>query len=239
MTKEAYYFSHDANARNDVKIVKLRRVLGLEGYAIYFCLIEILREQKDHRLPLNSVSDIAFDLRTSEEKINGVISGFDLFLIEADKFFSARLLRSMGEYNNKKLKLSESGKKGNEIRWGQQTLLLPQSGGDGEAIALKEIKEKGKYILFDNFWGIYGYKVSKSDAEKAWNKLKDEQKFECIAKLPKWLEHQKSNKKFMPYPATFINQKRWEDELEDFTDVEEVVDTTKYANPYDSLSSSI
>lgn len=239
MTKEAYYFSHDANARNDVKIVKLRRVLGLEGYAIYFCLIEILREQKDHRLPLNSVSDIAFDLRTSEEKINGVISGFDLFLIEADKFFSARLLRSMGEYNNKKLKLSESGKKGNEIRWSQQTLLLPQSGGDGEAIALKEIKEKEKYILFDNFWGIYGYKVSKSDAEKAWNKLKDEQKFECIAKLPKWLEHQKSNKKFMPYPATFINQKRWEDELEDFTEAEEVVDTTEYKNPYDSLSSSI
>lgn len=236
MTKEAYYFSHDANARNDVKIVKLRRVLGLEGYAIYFCLIEILREQKDHKLPLASVSDIAFDLRTSEEKINGVISGFDLFLIEENKFFSARLLRSMGSYNEKRLKLSESGKKGNEIRWGQQTLLLPQSGGDGEAIALKEIKEKEKYILFDNFWGIYGYKVSRQESEKAWNKLSEEEKLDCIAKLPKWLDHQDKNKKFKPYPSTFLNQKRWQDELEHFVEAEIVEEKIFYKNPYDELN---
>lgn len=235
MTKEAYYFSHDANARNDVKIIKLRRVLGLEGYAIYFCLIEVLREQKDHKLPLSSVSDIAFDLRTSEEKVNGVISGFDLFLIEQDNFFSARLLRSMENYNETKVKLSEAGKKGNEKRWGQQVLLLPQSGGDRDAIALKEIKGKEKYILFDNFWGIYGYKVSRQEAERSWGKLKDEEKLDCIAKLPNWLEHQKATKKFLPYPSTFLNQKRWTDELEHFTDAEEVVEPQSY----DDFSPSI
>lgn len=218
MTKEAYYFSHDANARNDVKIVKLRRVLGLEGYAIYFCLIEILREQKDHKLPIESISDIAYDLHTSEEKIKSVISGFDLFLIEGQnedqKFFSARLLRSMGEYNSKKLKLSESGKKGNEKRWNQQLMLLPQSGGDHDPIALKKIKEKEKYILFDNFWGIYGYKVSRQEAEKAWNKLVDSDKLECISKLPKWLEQFKIHTwKKMPHASTFLNGRRWLDEI--------------------------
>lgn len=235
MTKEAYYFSHDANARNDVKIIKLRRVLGLEGYAIYFCLIEVLREQKDHKLPLSSVSDIAFDLRTSEEKVNGVISGFDLFLIEQNNFFSARLLRSMESYNGTKVKLSDAGRKGNEIRWSQQVLLLPQSGGDRDAIALKEIKGKEKYILFDNFWGIYRYKVSRQEAEKSWSKLKDEEKLDCIAKLPSWLEHQKASKKFLPYPSTFLNQKRWTDELEDFTEAEEVQEPQSY----DDISPSI
>lgn len=235
MTKEAYYFSHDANARNDVKIVKLRRVLGLEGYAIYFCLIEILREQKDHKLPINSISDIAFDLRTSEEKVSSVISGFDLFLIEGQnevqKFFSARLLRSMEEYNGKKIRLSESGKKGNEVRWNQQLLLLPQSGGDHNPIALKEIKEKEKYILFDNFWGIYGYKVSRQDAEKAWGKLSESEKLECISKLPEWIKYQKSQTwKKMPHAATFLNGKRWNDEVDISDNNEELGYTPQIPN---------
>lgn len=139
MTKEAYYFSHDSNARNDIKIIRLRRALGLEGYAIYFCLIEILREQKDHKLPLDSVNDIAFDLHTSEEKLNSVISMFDLFLIEDQKFFSSRLLRSMEGYNETKKRLSEAGKLGNQKRWGEQKKLALPSPPD--RIKEKEINE--------------------------------------------------------------------------------------------------
>lgn len=212
MNKEAYYFSHDSNARNDVKVVKLRRVLGLEGYAIYFCLIEILREQKDHKLPLNSISDIAFDLRTSEEKVNGVISGFDLFLIEEEKFFSARLLRSMSGYNDKKKMLSESAKKGNSLRWGQQEIFT-LSPGDGDPIALKEIKEKEINTLFYTFWGIYDYKVGKSEAIKAFFRLSAKDMKNCIEETPKWLEEAKKEPwRRKPYPSTFLNQKRWEDE---------------------------
>jgi len=112
MKKDAYYFSHDATARNDFKILKVRRVLGLEGYAIYFCLIEMLREQADYRLPITSIEDIAHHLNTSEEKIRGVIHNFDLFKIEENYFFSDRLLKSMDTYNELKNKLSEAGRKG-------------------------------------------------------------------------------------------------------------------------------
>lgn len=112
MKKDAFYFSHDSNARNDFKILKVRRVLGLEGYAIYFCLIEMLRDQADYKLPLNSIEDIAHHLNTSEEKIRGVIKNFDLFRIDGDYFFSDRLLKSMETYNELKNKLSEAGRKG-------------------------------------------------------------------------------------------------------------------------------
>lgn len=112
MKKEAYYFSHDANARNDVKMIRLRRSLGLEGYAIYFCLIEILREQAGYKLPLSSVPDIAFELHTSDEKVKVVINSFDLFIVEENHFFSARLLQSMDQYNEVKAKLVEAGRKG-------------------------------------------------------------------------------------------------------------------------------
>lgn len=112
MKKEAYYFSHDANARNDVKIIRLRRSLGLEGYAIYFCLIEILREQSGYRLAMASIPDIAFELHTSEEKVKVVINSFDLFEIDETHFFSPRLLASMEQYNELKTKLVEAGRKG-------------------------------------------------------------------------------------------------------------------------------
>lgn len=112
MKKDAYYFSHDANARNDIKIIKLRRSLGLEGYAIYFCLIEMLREQADYKMPLSSISDIAFDLHTSDEKIKTVINSFELFIIDQNHFFSSRLLTSMETYNELKTKLIEAGRKG-------------------------------------------------------------------------------------------------------------------------------
>lgn len=34
--KDAYFFSHDCNARNDPKILALRSVYGAEGYGVYF-----------------------------------------------------------------------------------------------------------------------------------------------------------------------------------------------------------
>ena len=149
MSKDAYYFSHDSNARNDIKIMKLRRVLGMEGYGIYFSIIEILREQKDYKLSLDSINDISFELRVSEEKIKSVIKDYELFYIEDDLFFSARLLRSMILLDSKRKKLSEAGKKGNETRWTKidnQLLISPpdkiSSPSDRHPIALKESKVK-------------------------------------------------------------------------------------------------
>ena len=114
MAKDTYYFSHDSNARNDIKIVRLRRALGMEGYGIYFALIEILREQHNYMLPLTAITDIAFDLHSSEEKVKAVVASYDLFFVEDNQFFSARLLRSMEEFNAKRQKFIDAGRKGGE-----------------------------------------------------------------------------------------------------------------------------
>lgn len=158
MTKDTFYFSHDSNARNDIKIVKLRRALGLEGYAIYFCLIELLREQSNFKLPMESIPDIAFDLHTSEEKVKTVILSFDLFQIDEDNFFSNRLMRSMITYVEKKNKLSEAGKKGNEKRWLEHNrnkfLSGGDSGSDPNLIALKKSKENKSKENNENIVGF-------------------------------------------------------------------------------------
>ncbi|HDY89482.1 MAG TPA: DUF4373 domain-containing protein [bacterium] len=111
-TKDAYYFSHDANARNDFKMLKVRRNLGIEGYGIYFCLVEMLRDQKDFCLPLESLVDIAYSLDTTEEKIHAVVHDFNLFKIGENYFYSARLTESMEKYKSLSHKRIDAGRKG-------------------------------------------------------------------------------------------------------------------------------
>jgi len=50
LSKDAYYFPHDSNARQDVKILKLRIKHGWAGYGLYWGIIEALRSQDNHSL---------------------------------------------------------------------------------------------------------------------------------------------------------------------------------------------
>lgn len=81
-------------------------------------------------------------------------------------------------------------------------------------------KDKEDIYPFDEFWTAYPKKKAKEAARKAWNKLKPNETLgkEIIqavmesAKTKDWL---KENGKFIPYPATYLNGKRWEDERND------------------------
>ena len=115
--KESFYFSHDSNARNDVKILKLRRNLGLEGYGIYWCIVETLRDSQGYTLPKSCIEDISFALNVSTDKVSSVINDYDLFIVDEDSFFSERLVRSMEQYKAFKEKKSQSGKEGMKKRW--------------------------------------------------------------------------------------------------------------------------
>lgn len=113
MKKDAYYFPHFCNARNDSKIIKLRRVLGIEGYGIYFMLLEILREQTDFKYPLAGIEDLSYEWHTSKEKIATVINDFGLFEIVDNDFFSAKLMFYLQPYIEKSERARLAAKK----RW--------------------------------------------------------------------------------------------------------------------------
>lgn len=115
MAKDAYYFPHDANARNDQKMMSLRSVKGMKGYGIFFGIIEIMREANAYRIPLNTQS-IAYDLRESQEDVEDVIFNYNLFTITDDgKFFhSESLLRRMQHLDNTRVERIKAGKKGGQ-----------------------------------------------------------------------------------------------------------------------------
>ncbi len=115
--KDAYYFSHDSNAKDDPKCVMLIETLQLEGYGIFWMLVETLRDQPDYKYPMNLISALARRYNTTAEKIKAVIMNFDLFSIENEEFFySESLIRRMKLKDDIILKRIEAGKKSGERR---------------------------------------------------------------------------------------------------------------------------
>jgi len=72
---------------------------------------------------------------------------------------------------------------------------------------------------FETFWKEYPVKKAKSVAIKSWNKLKiDNDLFliimTAVKNHKKSIQWVKDNGQFIPMPSTWLNQRRWEDELE-------------------------
>ena len=103
LQKDAYYFPHFSNARNDRKLRRIRKELGAEGYGIYFMLLEVLREQSNFAYPLDDIDLLADDLGTSEQKVRTIVANYGLFEVnEREHFFSANLLKYLEPYFQRK-----------------------------------------------------------------------------------------------------------------------------------------
>ena len=113
MKKDTYYFSHDANAHKDAKIIFLIKDCGWEGYGIFWYLIETMREEKDFKLSLCDCNALAYDCRLSYANLKKIIDKcFDLKLFNKNEtyFWSPSLIRRMEMKSN-------SAKIGANIRW--------------------------------------------------------------------------------------------------------------------------
>ena len=218
------YFAHDGNARNSEKLLKVRFKLGVEGYGIYFMLLEKLFEENGY-LEKN-YEGIAFDLRTECERIRSVVEDFGLFGFKEEKFYSHSLLQRIKKINSK----SDKAKKSAKARWNKPrephaNALDSQCERNASKVKKSKVnksKEKNTNSLsgdevFNSFWELYPKKIGKGGARKAWNKIKNPKAtLEKIAKSLVWQKQseqwKKENGQFIPHPSTYLNNERWEDE---------------------------
>ena len=73
---------------------------------------------------------------------------------------------------------------------------------------------------FEAFWKEYPRKVGKGDARKAFSKtiLKGvslETLLEALRKQKRCTQWNRDNGRYIPHPSTWLNQERWEDEVDD------------------------
>lgn len=85
-------------------------------------------------------------------------------------------------------------------------------------------------IDFINFWSLYDKKIGNKHAcEKKWNNLKTEIQKKIIKILPDW-KGQFTDKTFQPYPETFLNGERWNDEIQE----KKLADKSGFPNHWDA-----
>jgi hypothetical protein len=141
--------------------------------------------------------------------------------------------RDSESYESKRLKLSENGRKGgrpkaNETKENQKLFSESKKSQEEEK---EEDKEKDKeedkdkkkekaYALasmFARFWAVYPRKEAKQTALKAFTKINPDEALlatilSAVERFKNTAQWQEDGGQYVPHPATFLNQRRWEDE---------------------------
>lgn len=73
-------------------------------------------------------------------------------------------------------------------------------------------------ILFDRFWAVYPRHTAKATALKAFEKIDPDEELldrmvAAVDRQKQTSQWQENNGQYIPYPATWLNQRRWEDEV--------------------------
>lgn len=142
---KSYWFEHDYNAANDAKILFLRQQLGMEGYGIYWFIVEQL-VQSGGVLPLKIIPVLAMTSQTQESKVNAIITGYDLFEVTEEYFFSLRL----NKHIDTRKYFSEMGKLGVEKREAKRAALRGASNGGSSKTDRQTDKQIRGLVFFDN-----------------------------------------------------------------------------------------
>jgi Ni/Co efflux regulator RcnB len=100
----------------------------------------------------------------------------------------------------------------------EETLAIDNLYSKGEFAKSEASRKKGN-VDFDDFWQLYPRKTEKKKALKAWKIAKKDKSWPGLEAVLFAVERQKASEQwkkdggqFIPYPATWLNSGRWDDE---------------------------
>lgn len=144
MKANTFYFSHDFTARSDEKIKTLLMKYGMQGYGIYWSIIEDLY-QNNNKLKLNenTAELIAYDLRVDTKIIYSIINDFGLFNLDyCNGVFSSD---SIERRLKQRIEKSEKAKNKAFKRWGKK-----EDNNDAEALKNDAIAMQQHNVSIEN-----------------------------------------------------------------------------------------
>lgn len=168
MAKDAYWFRHDANARNDIKIIELRSLHGYEGYGIYFAILEVMREQTHYSIPEAKIGMVGVALGESPQKVSAIINdcvSIGLFAREGELIYSPSFVARMSKWEDVKTRNETNGSKGGRPKSNpkhnpNETQSKPRRGEENREEEKREEKNK-EAVRFappsvDEVFGVMG-----------------------------------------------------------------------------------
>lgn len=209
---------------------------GNDGYVFWFKLLELLGSSEGHYYDCNDPANWEYlqgktgmDADKSEEILNllAKLDAIDSELWENDVIWSSNFIKGISDaYRNRRVeppKRPDNYTK-KPVSTGISTSSLQVDNRILNETKLNETKEpplppKGGCNGFDEFWKSYPKKIGKGAALKKWEGLKRlhrlpplETIVAAIEAQKSWEQWQKEEGQFIPNPATWLNQGRWDDQ---------------------------
>lgn len=176
--KDAYYFKHDVNSRNDIalsasredakefseKLDKgtLEQLSNLAMLGFFWSVLEVLREQSDFKIKLTpiNIKYLAKDFGVNASIVNKYIEiltsdEYKLLKIEDDYLFSTRLINDMTDMNDVRSRFSKAGKASADARFGAKKGEKLTATEQMHAMAEKKAAAPRKLTLPPRFYDLW------------------------------------------------------------------------------------
>jgi uncharacterized protein YdaU (DUF1376 family) len=167
-------------------------------------------------IPLETQS-VSRRLRMGSEVVETVLKEF--FISRSDGWHSLRCDMEIREYHARAEKNRVNGKRGGRPKKTQSVILGNPTLSQNNLNQNQNQNQLNPSAQFAEFWIAYPKKKNKGDAEKAWKVISPGT--DLIAKIMDALLHAKQSKdwakesgKYIPYPATWLRAKGWDDEYD-------------------------
>ena len=224
------WFKHDTDALQDAKIEHLIMKFGLEGYGLYFACVELIAaslssDNCSFELEHNEVL-LAHRFKKTPQKIKemfGFMIEIGLFQYneESKRLMCIQLLKRVDNTMAQHPEIKKIQNNGNFKKLKETLNDLKSFKADKIRIDKNRTDTEQKKRVeewFNDFWELYPRKVAKEKAKEKFIGLKPDEKlfYEIIGGLKEYInsdQWQKNEGQFIPHPTTFLNQKRWQDEM--------------------------
>lgn len=252
------WFKHISGSLNDSLIFEAIENFGSDGYLVFFGILELMSDEFDIYNPGKneiSLKKITKNLQLSRQKTVRILAffnekakinqkkniGFYADVKDSMVYLNCPRLKELTDEYTKKQLQKLSGQKPDpnrdKLRPKEEEVEVDKEEEVEEIKKNTKKKIKKEHIYtesFMNFWGIYPRKVNKSGAFESWETLDPDDKLvnDIINALNLQLKYNildlRDNNKYCPHPTSWLNQKRWEDEIQ-------ITDTTSEIGGMDAL----
>ena len=138
--KKDQYIPHEISMRNTSEVMNLIENEGMEGYGIYWAIMEYLRVQDGYTGDIQSLKSLARQLRVRLPKLKRIMENYGLFSCTETTFLSPKLVEVMKPFEDRRARI-EAYKRQKQK---ENSLEISDVSSEKSDIVSFEVKGKGE-----------------------------------------------------------------------------------------------
>ena len=103
--KKDQYIPHEISMRNTSEVMNLIEKEGMEGYGIYWAIMEYLRVQDNYTGDIQALKSLARQLRVRLPKLKRIMENYGLFSCTETTFLSPKLVEVMKPFEDRRARI--------------------------------------------------------------------------------------------------------------------------------------